>query len=1004
MTTAQKIVSLLTFKIPYFVGPLNTAHSENQKGFAWVSKHSDFENKQITPWNYHLAVNETESGERFIERMTSKCTYMTDCNVLPKQSLLYQKYLVLNDLNNLKINGNRISPELKQFLFATLFQISPSVSKSKIKKHLEDWQKIPRGSVIGSEDDDNNAFHANLSSLIKFKQIFGEQFDKIPKVEELCEDIVRWHTIFASEKKMVSHKIEQIYGNILKELYEETEYKKLLGKLKGLSFSGWARFSKEFLTEIFCCYKPTGEANLSLIKALEETNLNLMELLNSDQFEPQYLEKVRQANTKENTVIDYDYVHDLYCSPSVKRSIWQTNKIVDDIVKIMDHTPPKKVFVEVTRQSQKDKKTGKGKVTNSRKNALLKMYENLKEENDLKHILETQSDKDLRGDKLYLYFAQLGKCAYSGKIIDLSKLSSNDYDIDHIYPQSKIKDDSLTNRVLVVKEENAKKGDLYPLPESIQAKMLPTWNAWLAMDLIRKEKYQRLIRKTQLSDGELTAFIDRQMVTTNQAIKEVATMMDIKWNQDQKQTKIVYSKANHVSDFRKKFDIPKSRDVNRLHHAKDAYLNVVVGNVWDTMFGDLRTIKAKDKNKFVWNEEKAINRLFEPTYEKWTRNGEEVLKEKCNKRDLKDAWSFGEDKDENGFLQNHGTLLTVKKWCKENRYLVTTRSFVQKGEMFNQTRHMKQEESKVDTTILLKETKKQDGSILFDPRKYGGYKSANSAYAVCCKSDVMKKQKISSGANKGEVEFVKDGEMITLHPIPIMYAERKEYQNKEKLEQLVAKLYNLTNPTILAEKIPYWSMLEIDDIRYQIRGFSGNTIQLNIAYEWHTTKENEQYVHDIAKYIEMESKKEVVIAEEEKQRQTKIEYANGKIISKEKNLQLYEEIEKQVAKPFYKSYSSKFVNGSKEIKESMKQNFVSLSTYQQVKVLIELMKFITAGGTLANLKAIGGSANETCKVSMSNKITDKKVKWIHQSPTGFYEQSVVLSSGNVLEVNASGGV
>ena len=60
----------------------------------------------------------------------------------------------------------------------------------------------------------------------------------------------------------------------------------------------------------------------------------------------------------------------------------------------------------------------------------------------------------LKSDKLYLYFTQFGKCMYTGENIDLGDLfNKNLYDIDHIYPQSKIKDDSLDNRVLV-KENN----------------------------------------------------------------------------------------------------------------------------------------------------------------------------------------------------------------------------------------------------------------------------------------------------------------------------------------------------------------------------------------------------------------------------------------------------------------------------------------------------------------------------------------------------------------------
>lgn len=46
---------------------------------------------------------------------------------------------------------------------------------------------------------------------------------------------------------------------------------------------------------------------------------------------------------------------------------------------------------------------------------------------------------------------------YTGKKIDLSQLeNATIWDRDHIYPQSKVKDDSLDNLVLVDRRENAK--------------------------------------------------------------------------------------------------------------------------------------------------------------------------------------------------------------------------------------------------------------------------------------------------------------------------------------------------------------------------------------------------------------------------------------------------------------------------------------------------------------------------------------------------------------------
>lgn len=67
--------------------------------------------------------------------------------------------------------------------------------------------------------------------------------------------------------------------------------------------------------------------------------------------------------------------------------------------------------------------------------------------------LSSVEPSKLKAKKLYLYYTQLGRCMYSEEPINISELfDNNKYDIDHIYPQSKIKDDSFTNTVLVKRE------------------------------------------------------------------------------------------------------------------------------------------------------------------------------------------------------------------------------------------------------------------------------------------------------------------------------------------------------------------------------------------------------------------------------------------------------------------------------------------------------------------------------------------------------------------------
>ena len=110
-------------------------------------------------------------------------------------------------------------------------------------------------------------------------------------------------------------------------------------------------------------------------------------------------------------------VDELYVSPASKRAIWKSLQIIDEIIGIMGK-PPKRIFVEMIRENQKTSRS----VT--RKDRLMELYKNIEEEAQLYDVLgKTENDK-LRNDKLYLYYAQLGKCAYTGEEIELDKFEN----------------------------------------------------------------------------------------------------------------------------------------------------------------------------------------------------------------------------------------------------------------------------------------------------------------------------------------------------------------------------------------------------------------------------------------------------------------------------------------------------------------------------------------------------------------------------------------------------
>ena len=117
LSVSEKIMKLFSFQIPYYVGP-TTEKSNKDGGNGWVVRK---EEGQVLPWNIDEKIDMKATSEAFISRMVRRCTYISGEPVLPKSSLEYQSFCVLNEINNIKIDGERISVELKQDIYKEVF-------------------------------------------------------------------------------------------------------------------------------------------------------------------------------------------------------------------------------------------------------------------------------------------------------------------------------------------------------------------------------------------------------------------------------------------------------------------------------------------------------------------------------------------------------------------------------------------------------------------------------------------------------------------------------------------------------------------------------------------------------------------------------------------------------------------------------------------------------------------------------------------------------------------
>ena len=188
--TKDKIIKIMEFKIPYYVGPLNPYHKDIS-GHAWIEKKS---NEKILPWNFEEVVDTTKTAEKFIIRMTNKCTYLLGEDVLPKASLLYQKFMLLNELNNMKIRGDYIAKGLKDEFIEGLFKKKSRVSIKDLCNYYEyKYQvKLDKKDISGLDI----TFKSNLSSYVTFSKIFEGHNIELNPYNDMIENIIKYKTIY----------------------------------------------------------------------------------------------------------------------------------------------------------------------------------------------------------------------------------------------------------------------------------------------------------------------------------------------------------------------------------------------------------------------------------------------------------------------------------------------------------------------------------------------------------------------------------------------------------------------------------------------------------------------------------------------------------------------------------------------------------------------------------------------------------------------------------------
>ena len=773
----EKIEKILTFRIPYYVGPLARGNHD----FAWLTRNSD---EAIRPWNFEEIVDKASSAEDFINKMTNYDLYLPEEKVLPKHSLLYETFAVYNELTKVKFiaEGLRdyqfLDSGQKKQIVNQLFKKKRKVTDKDIIQYLHNVDGYDGIELKGIEKQ----FNASLSTYHDLLKIIKDkEFMDDPKNEEILENIVHTLTIF-EDREMIKQRLAP---------YDSLFDEKVIKALTRRHYTGWGKLSAKLIKGIRD--KQTGKTILDYLIDDGKINRNFMQLINDDGLS--FKEIIQKAQVIGKTDDVKQVVQELPGSPAIKKGIWQSIKIVDELVKVMGHAP-ESIVIEMARENQT---TARGKKNSQQRYKRIEdALKNLAPGLDSNILKEHPTDNiQLQNDRLFLYYLQNGRDMYTGKPLDINQLSS--YDIDHIIPQAFIKDDSLDNRVLTSLQDNRGKSDNVPSLEVVQ-KRKAFWQQLLDSKLISERKFNNLTKAERggLNELDKVGFIKRQLVETRQITKHVAQILDARYNtevngKDKKNrtVKIITLKSNLVSNFRKEFRLYKVREINDYHHAHDAYLNAVVAKAIlkkypklepEFVYGDYQKYDLKryiSRSKDPKEVEKATEKYF------FYSNLLNFFKEEVHYADgtivKRENIEYSKDTGEIAWNKEKD-FATIKKVLSLPQVNIVKKREVQTGGFSKESILPKGNSDK----LIPRKTK----DILWDTTKYGGFDSPVIAYSILLIADIEKgkAKKLKTVKTLVGITIM---EKAAFEENPITFLENRGYHNVRKENILCLPKYSL---------------------------------------------------------------------------------------------------------------------------------------------------------------------------------------------------------------------
>ncbi|MCJ8210659.1 type II CRISPR RNA-guided endonuclease Cas9 [Mucilaginibacter sp. RS28] len=489
---------------------------------------------------------EFESKVVEFEKDGKKIKYQMGARAIPKSSPLFQEFKIWQNLGNLQVQHKKIrepeflSPEAKEKLFASL-NLKGNLPKDEVLKLLElnpkEWE-LNYTTVEGNRT--NQLLYAAFFKLMELEGHDEIDWLKLP-AEQIKNTITKffssqgidasildfdalqlnkaidqqsayqlWHLLYAYEGDDSPTGNEKLYQLLQSKFGFKKVFGQELAKI-GLQ-DDYGSLSAKAIKKIFPYIRENKYSEACALAGYNHSS---------------YLTREENENRplKETLVL---LPRNSLRNPVVEKILNQMVNVVNAIIADPLLGRPDEVRIELARELKKNAK--------EREAATLQLNKTKAEHEAIRALLikefgvKNPTRNDIIRYKLYDELKFNGyKDLYTNEYISREELFTHKYDIEHIIPQSRLFDDSFSNKTVVLRSINLRKGNATAFDfikdtygEQALSEYKTRLEAFMKFYPERKAKYNKLLLQgAAIGEG----FIERDLRDTQYIAKKAKAML-----------------------------------------------------------------------------------------------------------------------------------------------------------------------------------------------------------------------------------------------------------------------------------------------------------------------------------------------------------------------------------------------------------------------------------------------------------------------------------------------